>query len=75
MKDCHIKKMVLLDTPDFTFFMKPGYDFTGYEENNDFIIELSQSYPDEFTALVTLDSRDTNKLEGIKNLYGVELVV
>ncbi|NLL61396.1 MAG: amidohydrolase family protein [Candidatus Atribacteria bacterium] len=66
MKDCQIKKMVLLGTPYFTFFMKPQYGFTGYEENNDFIVELSRNYPDEFAALVTLDPRDANKLEGLK---------
>lgn len=66
MKDCQVKKMVLLGTPDFTFFLKPEYGFTGYEENNDFIIELSHNYPDEFAALVTLDPRDTDKLEKLK---------
>ncbi len=66
MEDCQIKKMVLLGTPDFTFFLDPKYGFNGYEENNDFIVKLSQEYPDEFAALVTLDPRDENKIGKLK---------
>lgn len=66
MEDCQIKKMVLLGTSDYTFFLNPDYGFTGYEENNEFIIKLSQEYPDKFAALVTLDPRDENKIEKLK---------
>ena len=66
MKDCQVKKMVLLGTSDFTIFLNPSYGFEGYEENNEFIIESSQKYPDEFAALVTLDPRDENKIEKLK---------
>lgn len=66
MGDCQVKKMVMLGTPDFTFFLKTEYGFTGYEENNDFIVKMSQNYPDEFAALVTLDPRDDRKTEKLK---------
>ena len=66
MEDCQIKKMVLLGTSDFTFFLDPKYGFNGYEENNEFIVGLSQKYPNEFAALVTLDPRDEHKIEKIK---------
>ena len=67
MEDCQIKKMVLLGTSDFTFFLNPDYGFTGYEENNEFIIKLSQEYPNKFAALVTLDPSDENKMVKLKN--------
>ncbi len=66
MKDCQIKKMVLLGTSDFTFFLNSSYGFSGYEKNNEFIIKCSQDYPDEFAALVTLDPRDENKMEKLQ---------
>ncbi len=31
MEDCQVKKMVLLGTSDFTFYLNPDYGFTGYE--------------------------------------------
>ena len=68
MKDCQIKKMVLLGTSDFTFFLNSSYGFSGYEKNNEFIIKCSQDYPDEFAALVTLDPRDENKMEKLQNI-------
>ncbi len=66
MEDCQIVKMVLLGTSDFTFYLDPDYGFTGYDENNGFIVKLSQEYPDEFAALVTLDPRDEDQLEKLK---------
>ena len=78
MKDCQVKKMVLLGTSDFTIYLSTGYGFKGYDENNDFIIKSSQEYPDEFAALVTLDPRDENKMEKLqkyieKGAAGVKL--
>jgi predicted TIM-barrel fold metal-dependent hydrolase len=66
MEDCQVKKMVLLGTSDFTFYLNPDYGFSGYEKNNEFIIKMSKEYPDEFAALVTLDPRDDKKLEKLK---------
>ncbi len=66
MKDCQVERIVMLGTSDFTFFLDPKYGFTGYDENNEFIIKMSQEYPDEFAALVTLDPRDVNKLDKLK---------
>jgi len=66
MEDCQVEKMVMLGTSDFTFYLDPDYGFTGYDENNDFIVKMSQEYPDEFAALVTMDPRDEDKLEKLK---------
>lgn len=66
MGDCQVQKMVMLGTPDFTFFLKTEYGFTGYEKNNDFIVKLSQDYPNEFAALVTLDPLDDHKTEKLR---------
>lgn len=66
MEDCQVKRIVMLGTSDFTFFLDPKYGFTGYDENNLFIIKISQEYPDEFAALVTLDPRDKDKLGKLK---------
>lgn len=67
MEDCQVDKMVLLGTSDFTFFLNPKYGFTGYDENNDFIVKTSQEFPDEFAALVTIDPLDNKKMEKLKN--------
>ncbi len=66
MADCQVKKMVLLGTSDFTFYLDPDYGFTGYDENNEVILKMSRENPDEFAALVTLDPRDKDKLEKLK---------
>lgn len=66
MKDCHVERVVMLGTSDFTFFLDPKYGFTGYDKNNEFIVRMSREYPDEFAALVTLDPRDDDKLEKLK---------
>lgn len=66
MEDCQVEKIVMLGTSDFTFFLDPKYGFTGYDENNEFIVKVSQEYPDEFAALVTLDPRDEDKLDKLK---------
>lgn len=67
MEDCQVEKVVMLGTSDFTFYLDADYGFTGYDENNEFIIKMSQEYPDEFAALVTMDPRDEKKLEKLKN--------
>jgi len=66
MEDCQVEKIVMLGTSDFTFFLDPEYGFTGYEENNETIIGISNKYPDIFAALVTMDPRDEDKLEKLK---------
>jgi predicted TIM-barrel fold metal-dependent hydrolase len=66
MEDCQVEKMVILGTSDFTFYLDPDYGFTGYDENNETIVKISQEYPDEFAALVTMDPRDDDKLEKLK---------
>jgi len=66
MEDCQVEKMVMLGTSDFTFFLDPEYGFTGYDENNETIVEISHEYPDVFAALVTMDPRDEEKLEKLK---------
>jgi len=66
MEDCQVEKMVMLGTSDFTFFLDPEYGFTGYDENNETIVEISNKYPDVFAALVTMDPRDEEKLEKLK---------
>ena len=67
MEDCQVEKMVLLGTSDFTFYLNPDYGFTGYDENNDFIVKMSREYPDEFAALVTMDPRNEDKMEKLKS--------
>jgi len=66
MEDCQVEKMVMLGTSDFTFFLDPEYGFTGYDENNETIVGISNEYPDIFAALVTMDPRDEEKLEKLK---------
>ncbi|MFW6148950.1 MAG: amidohydrolase family protein [Atribacterota bacterium] len=66
MEDCQVEKMVMLGTSDFTFFLDPEYGFTGYDENNSTIVNISRENPDEFAALVTMDPRDEDKLEKLK---------
>ncbi len=66
MEDCQVEKMVMLGTSDFTFFLDPEYGFTGYDENNETIVGISNKYPDVFAALVTMDPRDEEKLEKLK---------
>jgi len=66
MEDCQVEKMVMLGTSDFTFYLNPDYGFTGYDENNEIIIKISNENPDEFAALITMDPRDDMKLEKLK---------
>ncbi|MFW6149724.1 MAG: amidohydrolase family protein [Atribacterota bacterium] len=66
MEDCRVKKMVFLGTSDFTFYLDPDYGFTGYDENNETIVKISRDYPDKFSALVTMDPRDEEKLDKLK---------
>ena len=58
MEDCQVEKMVMLGTSEFTFFLDPEYGFTGYDENNETIVGISNKYPNFFAALVTMDFRD-----------------
>ena len=66
MEDCQVEKMVMLGTSKFTFYLDADYGFTGYDENNEFIIEMSEKYPEQFSALVTMDPRDEEKLDKLK---------
>jgi len=66
MKDCQIEKMILLGTPDYTFYLNLKYGFTGIDENNEEIIKISKEYPDNFIALCTIDPFDKDKLEKLK---------
>jgi len=66
MEDCQVKRMVMLGTSDFTFFLDADYGFTGYDENNETILKISKDFPNEFAALVTLDPRDDDKLDKLK---------
>jgi hypothetical protein len=63
MKDCQIKKMLLLGAPDYTFSLNLKYGFTGIDGNNEEIIKISKEYPDNFIALCTIDPFDKDKLE------------
>jgi len=69
MADCQVKKMVMLGTSDFTFFLDSDYGFSGYDKNNEFIVKISQEYPDEFAALITLDPRDDDKVDKLKKYW------
>ena len=67
MEDCQLEKIILLGTPEYTFYLNPKYGFTEYDKNNQEIISLSKQYPDKFIALCTLNPHDEDKLEKLKN--------
>ncbi len=67
MEDCQVKKMVLLGTSDFTFYLNPDYGFTGYEKNNEFIIKMSKE--EKLKQYITEGATGVKLYNGHKTFY------
>ena len=64
MGNAGISKTFLVGSPQETIF--GGEGFSEYDKNNKQILEIIKAYPDRFNALCTLDPRDNQSLEKLK---------
>ncbi len=70
-------KVVLVGTPKSTIYLD-GSGFVGYDENNDFILDLAEKYPDKVVAFPTIYPKDPAKLKKLidlinRNASGIKL--
>ncbi len=63
-----IQKMCLMGTSKFTLTLNEDYGFTEYDENNEELIKIIDTYPGRFEAWPTIDPKDPEKLTKIQDL-------
>ena len=68
MDELGIRTMCLMGSPKFTLTMNESYGFTGYDENNETLLEIVQAYPGRFEAWPTLSPTDPENLNKLKSL-------
>ena len=68
MDDLGIAKVCLMGSSKFTLTMNERYGFTGYDENNNALIDIVNAYPGRFEAWPTLSPTDPNNLTKLKDL-------
>ncbi len=66
-KEFGIVKTVLLGSPVETLEFDGREGFSGYDENNEVILNIAQKYPDDFLAFCTIYWQDTDKLAKLKD--------
>lgn len=63
-----IEKMVLMGSSNFTLTLNQSVGFTGYDENNEQLMEICEKYPDRFEAWPTVSPTDPAKLAKFQRL-------
>jgi predicted TIM-barrel fold metal-dependent hydrolase len=69
MDALEIRKTILVGSSRFTITLNPAHGFTGYDANNDELIEIRRAHPDRFEAWPTIDPLDPGKLEKLAALH------
>lgn len=64
-----IAKTILLPTPEETLRLNGRQSFTYYKENTDKLLEIAEAYPKKFITFCTIDPRDPNALEYLKECH------
>ena len=67
MDELGIRTMCLMGSPKFTLTMNESYGFTGYDENNETLLEIVQAYPGRFEAWPTLSPTDPENLSTLRS--------
>ena len=67
MDENNITKAVLLGSPAITLYSNAEPGFKGYDKNNDELIKITEKYPDRFIAFPTIDPKDNQKLDKLKD--------
>ncbi len=67
MNICGISATCMLSSPEQTFFLNSPPGFSNYSKNNDLVIYLERKYNSKILAFPTLDPRDPNLLNIIKD--------
>lgn len=75
-----IQTVCLMGSSKFTLTLNESYGFTGYDENNEELIEIVNAYPGRFEAWPTVNPEDPEKLAKIRELVargatGVKLYI
>jgi predicted TIM-barrel fold metal-dependent hydrolase len=66
MDQAGVSSTIVVGSPDATFILKPSGRFNKYDENNEELMKMVDTYPDRFIAFPTIYTYDNNKLEKLK---------
>lgn len=67
MDELGIEKTLLMGSSVFTLTLNQNLGFTRYDENNEELLRICEKYPGRFEAWPTMDPRDPQKLEKLKD--------
>lgn len=67
MAKCGVSTTIMLGSPEVTFLLNSPPGFNNYSKNNDMILNLEEEYDSKILAFPTIDPRDPNKLEVLKD--------
>ncbi len=67
MDELGIGTMCLMGSSLFTLTLNEEYGFTGYDENNEQLLDIVEAYPGRFTAWPTVNPEDPDKLQKFKD--------
>ncbi len=67
MEELGIQKMCLMGSSTFTLTLDERKGFTGHDENNEELLKIVERYPGRFEAWVTMNPKDSDKLEKFKD--------
>jgi predicted TIM-barrel fold metal-dependent hydrolase len=66
MKLCGVSTTIMLGSPEATFLLSSPPGFNNYTKNNDVILYLEKEYDSKILAFPTIDPRDLDKLDYLK---------
>jgi predicted TIM-barrel fold metal-dependent hydrolase len=67
MDECGVSTTVMVGSPEVTFKLNSPPGFNNYSINNEIILYLEEKYDSKILAFPTIDPRDPNKLEMLKD--------
>lgn len=67
MDICGISATCMLASPEQTYLLNSPPGFSNYSKNNDLVIYLERKYDSKILAFPTIDTRDLNSLDTIKD--------
>jgi predicted TIM-barrel fold metal-dependent hydrolase len=71
MELCDVSTTIMLGSPEATFLLSSPPGFNNYSKNNDVVLYLEKEYDSKILAFPTIDPRDLNKLDYLKEqVYG-----
>ncbi len=66
-RQCNVSSTIMVGSPNSTFWGKPKEPYIKYLENNELIIEMAQKTNGEIIAFPTLNPKDENNLDLLKD--------